>query len=281
MNTALRTLTASALACGLALSAGACSRNAENTVASDCQPAHEFPTITENTLTVGLTEIPPFSYTQDGKPTGVDVDIAEEFAKANCLQVKYQPLTYSAAVPSVESKRIDLTVGDWYRTKARAEIVNLSAPLYLDEFSVISKEGITTVDGLRGKNVGTVDGYLWVEDLRKLLGENLKVYPSSVELKQDVEAGRIDVGVDAYGTAIYNFKDSDYEVTTVEPDKAVAATVQPAQTALPYGKDNAELGAALDDTIADLHESGRMVEILEEHGLPGSAAEVGEPRLIG
>ncbi|OUM44639.1 substrate-binding periplasmic protein [Arthrobacter sedimenti] len=281
MNKIIRTLSASVLAGGLAITVGACSRTAESTVAEDCQPAHTFPTIEEGTLTIGLTDIPPFSYTKDDEPTGIDVDIAKEFAAENCLDVKFQPVTYAAAVPSVQDGRIDLTIGDWYRTKARTEIVNLSAPLYLDEFGVISKEGITTVDQLKGKKVGTVDGYLWVQDLRAVLGGDLKVYPSSVELKQDIDAGRLDVGVDAYGTALYNFQDSDYQVTTVEPDPAILATVEAAQTALPYSKDNTELGAALDEKVADLHDSGRIVEILEEHGLPASAAEVGEPRLIG
>ncbi|HEX2247578.1 MAG TPA: transporter substrate-binding domain-containing protein, partial [Arthrobacter sp.] len=279
MNTIFRTLTAAVLACGVAATSAACSRTAESsTVPEDCQPAHAFPTISEGTLTVGLTEIPPYSYTKDGTPTGVDVDIVDEFAKTNCLTVKYQPVTYSAAVPSVQNQRIDLTIGDWYRTEARAEVVNLSAPMYLDEFGVISAEGITSVDQLKGKKVGTVDGYLWVEDLRKLLGSDLQVYPSSVELKQDIEAGRVEFGVDAYGTALYNFGESDYQVTTVEPDPVVAATVEPAQTGLPYNKDNTELGTALDDSINELHSSGRMVEILEQHGLPASAAEVGDPR---
>lgn len=280
MKTMFRTFTAAALAGGMALTVGACSSDAESTVAEDCQPAQDFPTVNEGTLTVGLTEIPPFSYTQDGEPTGVDVDIVEEFAAANCLDVDFQPMTYSAAVPSVQDGRIDLTVGDWYRTEARTEVVSLSAPLYLDELGVISEDGITDVNQLEGKSVGTVDGYLWVEDLRSLLGSDLKVYPSSVELKQDIEAGRLDVGIDAYGTALYNFQDSDYQVTTVEPDPAVAATVEAAQTTLPYTKDNTEMGAALDEAIEDLHSSGRIVEILEEHGLPASAAEVGEPRLI-
>ncbi|MFD1210534.1 substrate-binding periplasmic protein [Arthrobacter sp. GCM10027362] len=281
MNKMFRTLTAAALACGVALTAGACSRNAESTVAADCKPAHTFPTVSKGTLTVGLPEIPPFSYTKDGKPTGVDVDIVNEFAKANCLEVKYQPVAYTAAVPSVQNKRIDLTVGDWYRTKARTEIVNLSAPMYLDELGVISKEGITSMEQLKGKQVGTIDGYMWVSDMRKMLGGDLKVYPSSVELKQDIEAGRLDVGVDAYGTALYNFKDSKYKVTTVKPDPAVAATVQPAQTTLPYTKDNTGMGTALDEAINNLHSTGRMVEILKQHGLPDSAAEVGKPRLIG
>lgn len=280
MNTILRSLTAAAVAGGVALTAAGCSRNEASTVSADCKPAHTFPTVTQGTLTVGVTEIPPFSYTKDGTPTGVDVDIVKEFAQANCLQLKYQPVAYTSAVPSVQNKRIDLTIGDWYRTKARSEVVSLSAPMYLDELGVISTDGITSLDQLKGKKVGTIDGYLWVSDLRKMLGGNLTVYPSSVELKQDIDAGRLDVGIDAYGTALYNFKSSKYQVTTVKPDPAVAATVQPAQTTLPYTKDNTEMGKALDDAIAELHSSDKIVKILEQHGLPASAAEVGEPRLI-
>ena len=280
MRKSFRTTASAVLAGGLLLTGSACSREAASTVAADCEPTATFPTVREGTLTVGQTEIPPFSYTDGGEPAGLDVDIVSEFAAENCLELEFQPVAYTAAVPSVQGGRIDLTLGDWYRTKARAEIVGLSAPLYLDELGIISKEGITDIQELKGKQVGTVDGYLWVEDLRALLGGELKTYPSSTELKQDIEAGRLEIGVDAYGTALYNFEDSDYEITTAEPDEAVQATVQPAQTAFPYTKANTELGAALDATVAELHESGRMVELLEEHGLPASAAEVGEPRLI-
>lgn len=281
MKNTARNVSVAVLALALSASATACAREAESTVASDCEPKHQFSTIEEGQLTVGITEIPPYSYTENGQPAGADVDIIKEFASANCLDVKPVPLAYSAAVPSVQNGRIDLTVGDWYRTEARSEIVNLTAPIYLDEFGVISPDGITQVQDLVGKSVGTVDGYLWVEDLRTMLGGDLKVYPSSVELKQDIDSGRIDVGVDAYGTALFNFpEDSGFKVTTVEPDPQVQATVEPAQTGFPYTKDNAELGEALDATIEEMRESGQLVEILEANGLPASSAEVGEPRLI-
>ncbi|WP_432246084.1 substrate-binding periplasmic protein (plasmid) [Arthrobacter sp. G.S.26] len=281
MKKAARNLSIAVLALGLAASATACSRNAESTVSSDCKPKHQFSTVEQGKLTVGITEIPPYSYTKDGKPAGADVELITEFASENCLELKTVPLAYVAAVPSVQNKRIDLTVGDWYRTAARTKIVNLSAPIYLDELGVISLDGLTNINDLKGKQVGTVDGYLWVNDLRKMLGSELKVYPSSVELKQDLESGRIDVGVDAYGTALYNFpEESKFKVTTVEPDDQVAATVEPAQSAFPYTKDNGELGKALDGTIEEKRKSGDLVKVLEENGLPATSAEVGEPRLI-
>lgn len=280
MNKLGRSFAGAAMVAGLVASLAACSSTGSTDIASSCTPDNVFSTVQDGTLKVGITEIPPFSYTKDGTATGVDVDIVDAFAKSNCLTVDYVPVTYSAAVAAVQGKRIDLTIGDWYRTAARAEIVNFTAPNYLDEFSVISKSGITTVEGLVGQKVGTVDGYLWVDDLRTLLGSDLQVYPSSVELKQDIEAGRIDVGVDAFGTSVFNFGDTDYKVTTVAPDDRVLATVEAAQTGFPYTKDNADLGVALDATIADLHSSGGMVDILKAHGLPGSAENVGEPRLI-
>jgi polar amino acid transport system substrate-binding protein len=280
MKTILFRMTAAALTCGLAVGASGCSRESGFAAPEDCKPDNTFPTVQgEGTLTVGLTEIPPFSYTKGADAAGVDVDIVEQFALANCLDVTYEPVTYTAAIPSVQDERVDLTIGDWYRTRERTAVVNLSAPLYLDEMGAVSK-GITTVDDLKGKAVGTVDGYLWVEDLRKLLGGDLKVYPSSVELKQDLEAGRLDVAIDAYGTALYYFKGSNYKVTTVKPDPAVDATVEPAQTTFPYPKGATELGEALDESIAQLHKSGKMEEILTKHGLPASSADVGKPRLI-
>lgn len=280
MKNLKRSFAGAALVTGLVASLAACSAAETTNVADDCAPDFDFSTVESGALTVGITEIPPFSYTEDGDATGIDVDIVSAFAESNCLTVDYVPVTYSAAVTAVESKRIDLTIGDWYRTAARAEIVNFTAPNYLDEFSVISESGITTVEGLVGEKVGTVDGYLWVDDLRTLLGSELQVYPSSVELKQDIEAGRISVGVDAFGTSLYNFGDTDYQVTTVAPDERVLATVEAAQTGFPYTQDNADMGTALDATIDELHASGGMVDILESHGLPASAEDVGEPRLI-
>lgn len=250
------------------------------TVSADCKPKHEFDTTKSGELVVGVTEIPPFSYTENGEPAGLDFEIIKKFAEESCKALVPQPVTYAAAVPSVQSARIDLTIGDWYRTADRAEEVGLTAPLYTDELSVVSESGVDSIEGLLGKSVGTVDGYLWVSDLRALLGDKLKVYPSSAELKQDFDSGRLDVAVDAYGSSLYSFGEDDVEVTTVDPDKRVAATLDPAQVTFPYTPDNKALGEALDAFIADLHESGELVQMLEKFGLPASAADVGEPRLI-
>ena len=45
--------------------------------------------------------------------------------------------------------------------------MGLTAPMYTDQMAFISKDGVKSMSELEGKKVGTVDGYLWVDDVRR------------------------------------------------------------------------------------------------------------------
>jgi polar amino acid transport system substrate-binding protein len=247
----------------------------------NCTPKHQFSTITPGTLTVGAFDLPPYSMTTgpDGI-SGVDADILREIAKRECLTITAQAGNTPTLIPGVQQGRFDLAIGDWYRTEPRSKIVNLSDPLYLDQMGIISATGVTTVAEMEGKQVGTVDGYLWVKDLQTVLGDNLRLYPSSVDLNQDFKAGRIEIGVDSYGSGLYTFKGSETKIEVAKPDDRVAASKEAAQATFPMTKDNQAMLTAFNEIIAELHSDGTIVKILEANGLPASAAETGAPRLI-
>lgn len=253
-------------------------------VAQDCTPKHEFATITPGVLTVAVTTYAPHSYVDEtGAMKGIDGDIVAEFAKRECLAVKAIAVDPAAAIQYVLSGQADITTGDWYRTAERAKVMNLSAPLYTDQMGIYSKAGYKSVADMAGKKVGTVQGYLWVADLKAVLGDDLTLYQGSVNMQQDLKLGRIDIGVDGYSTGVVAGQQGalgDIQVFVSEPDERVRATMAAAQAALPYSKSATDLGVALDAAIADMHASGTIVEILKSYGLDGSAANVGEPRLI-
>jgi polar amino acid transport system substrate-binding protein len=252
-----------------------------SSAAADCTPAHTFDTVSKGTLTVGVYDLPPYAMTTgENGMSGVDADIVREFAKRECLKVTAQPGNTAALIPSVQQGRSDLALGDWYRTAERAKVVNLSDPLYVDQMGIISKQGVSAISDLEGKTVGTVDGYLWVADLQALLGDKLRLYPSAVNMNQDLAAGRIDIGVDSYGSALQTQKDTGMKVEVAQSDPRVAASQEPAQAGFPMSKNNQEMLDAMNEVIADLHKNGRIAEILESYGLPSSAAETGDPRLI-
>ncbi len=252
--------------------------------AQDCTPKHKFDTVEAGTLTVAVTTYAPHSFVDDkGEMKGIDGDIAAEFAKRECLKVKAVAVDPAAAIQYVLSGQADITTGDWYRTAERAKVMNLSAPLYTDQMGIYSKQDFKKVSDLEGKKVGTVQGYLWVSDLKTVLGASLKLYPNSVNMQQDLKSGRIDVAVDGYSTGVVAAQKGalgDIKVSVAAVDPRVKATKEAAQAAFPYSLKAKELGVALDAGITDMHKDGTIVTILKSYGLDGTAANTGAPRLV-
>lgn len=169
------------------------SSSATTKVSSNCKPAHDVTTIKKGVLSVAAVDYFPVSVTSNGPFKGTEADMMKEFAKENCLAVKVVKVDFAGAIPAVDSGRADTAIGGFYRTAERAKVVGLSDPIYVDRLGVISKTGVSTVDQIRGHKVGTVDGYLWTADAKKVFGSNVSVYPSNVEMKADLDAGRIDM----------------------------------------------------------------------------------------
>lgn len=268
------------------LLAGACALvlGAQVAAAQDCKPAHDFPTVTKGVLTIAVTTYPPASFMDDkGNPKGYDNDILVEFAKRECLTVKAVSVDPAAAIQYVLSGQADTSTGSWYRTAERAKVMSLSAPIYNDQMGFYSKDGLSKISEFEGKVVGTVQGYNWIGDFKKIFGENLKLYPSAVNLQQDLRIGRIDVGVDGYASGAYAEQQGALEgikVRVGEPDDRVLASTNAPQVGYPYNKRSTAFGEALDANIAAMHADGTIVKLLGEYGLDASSADVGAARLI-
>jgi polar amino acid transport system substrate-binding protein len=252
--------------------------------AQSCTPAHKIDsTVSPGKLTVAIYEYPPFAVTAGGKIGGVDGEIVQAIAASSCLTLVPLVVDPAATIQYVISGKADIAGGDWYRTAERAKVLGLSYPTYLDQMGIYSKDGVSTVASMIGKQVGTVSGFLWVAELQKLLGANLKLYPNPVALAQDLQAGRVQIGVDSYGTGAYAQKRGGYPgiiIKVAEPDQRVQASIQAAQANLPYTKTNASLGAAMDADIEAMHKDGKIAGYLKSFGLDPSGADTGEARLI-
>ena len=171
----------------------------ETTESEECVPAHPgLMTVEEGFLTVAAYEYPPFSAIDGTSLSGAEGEILNSIAALECLEVKVQPGAAAAMIPAIESGRADTTLGSWYRTSARAEIVLLSDPVIIDQLTLISVEGVDSVEGMIGKKVGSTLGFLWNEDLEKLLGADLSLYETTQALYADLASGRISVVVDTF-----------------------------------------------------------------------------------
>lgn len=161
--------------------------------------------------------------------------------------------------------------------------MNLTEPLYLDQMGVFSKDGVDDIKDFGDRLIGTTAGNFWVPDFKKLFGDKLKLYDTSLAAQKDLELGRIDVLVDGYSMGPTSKKNGGLqgiEVKVIKPDERVPATLQAGQGTFPLNKNNTDMLTAFDENIKFLRKSGKIAEILKNAGLDPTAAETGEPRLI-
>lgn len=271
----------------------ACSNSDSDSVAEDCVPEHEFATDTDGILKVSTYSLPPYSevldrelsvdgtaFTVGGTLTGVDGDILADFAATECLEIEVHSTAAGAVLSTVQAGGADVGAGNWYRTTERAEILDLTEPIYADQVAIISPDGVSDFAQLQNKRVGTVVGYQYVADLRDYFADGLVLYNSPLTMFRALEDGDIDAAVDTVGVGREFTKENDLVVEAAEPFDQVSASLEPGQSAFVVQQGDDDLLAALNATIDRLRESGRLAEILEENGLEPSAAEPGEPRLI-
>lgn len=251
--------------------------------AEECKPLHEIKTIKPGVLTVTSIVLPPFAFKdKSGKFDGIDAQVIDKFAKDNCLTVNHVVTDSAAAIQYVVAGRADVSVGAWYRTSERAKAMGLTGPVYLEQTAIYSRDGADKFDQLKDRKVGTVQGYLWVPELKEMYGSNLSLYPNAVALAQDISTGRIDAAVNTYAIGNEAQKQGglakDVQIKVATADERVKSSVYPAQTGYIYNKGNPELGSALDATIKDFQQSGKLGTVLTQYGLEATAANVGEPR---
>ena len=256
----------------------------ESSGSDECVPAHDgLTTVEEGYLTVAAYEYPPFSAIDGDSLSGAEGEILHAIAELECLEIKVQPGAAAAMIPAIESGRADTTLGSWYRTAARAEIVLLSNPVIIDQLTLISVEGVDSIEGLVGKKVGSTLGFLWNEDLEALLGDDLSLYETTQALYSDLASGRIDVVVDTYPSgqaALENTPVEGAQFAVPAPDDRVVSTTKPGQTNFPVNLDNPGLQEAINDNLDTLRDNGTLGEIAEKWGFSPTAVEETEPNLL-
>ncbi|WP_449279019.1 ABC transporter substrate-binding protein [Leucobacter sp. GX24907] len=246
----------------------------------DCTTDYDFETVEPGKLIVAAYDFPPLSIIEGDSMSGLEGDLLQEVADRTCLELVIDAAGgANASIPSVQTGRADLAAADWYRTTARGEIVRLSTPVYLDQSAVISTQGLTA-DDLEGKRIASVVGNLWNDSVQKWLGDDFTVYQDDESIYSDLEAGRIDAIIASIPTATLRLEDSPIDGVTLEPltpRPEVPEFEKPGQANWPTSFDNEALREALDEIIADMHDDGTIVEVLEKWNLDAELADVGDP----
>lgn len=269
----LALLVATSAACG-----GDAGTDAASADGGECEPQIELTTLEPGTLKVVAAQYPPLFTYDGGQVGGVDGELLKLIAERACLDIAVELQSFAGVIESVSAGRADVAAGGWYITPDREDVVDQSAPVYSDPPVIVAKEEIASLEDVDG-DIGTTQGYLWVEDLQAYAGDRAKLYQSPDAVFADVANGRIDAGLMAVAEASHRLEqnpDAGLTSSLMEPLEAIDASVRPSVTNFPHRKNVEGVTEAINAEIERLRSSGDLSRILEEHGIDGKAAEVGE-----
>ncbi|WP_436702284.1 substrate-binding periplasmic protein [Nocardioides sp. BYT-33-1] len=247
---------------------------------ADCTPAHPgVETLSEGELNVLVYVTPPYTVKDGDGYGGVEGSIVAKIAELECLELKAEAVSAAAGLASIEAGRADIVIGGIYYTEERAQTLGLSAPMYRDGMALLSKDDLDgTLDGLRGKTVGVIQGYLWNEDLQQALGDdNVKLYQDSASLLTDVKNGRVDAAVLTSAEAGFRAEqDSGLTVTSFQATPDIPASMSQNEVVMALPKDKTDLIGVVDDDIETLIGDGSVATALKDNGMdPGLAGPAG------
>jgi ABC-type amino acid transport substrate-binding protein len=211
----------------------------------------------------------PYSYRNEkGQPAGYVVDLCREVAHALGPKIRAQYILVPAdqRFEAIRDGRIDILCDPTSVTIQRREIVDFSAPTFVDGASVISRSSkpVRRFEDLAGKRIGVLDGTTSQHTLRESLDElNLK---ATVEPVRDHRSG-LDLlwadKIDAY------FADRGIIAAILQeggrPGFEISRPYFSYETyALALPRDDSAFRLLVDRTLARLYRTGRIATIMEK-----------------
>ncbi|MEW9672712.1 transporter substrate-binding domain-containing protein [Ammoniphilus sp. 3BR4] len=150
----------------------------------------------KESLTFAMTgQFKPFHYEQDGKLVGFDVEIGEEVAKRLGMEPNPVKVAKDTLLDGLEKgDQYDAVIGSLSITPQRMEAVSFTKPYYYSGAQIFIKadhEGIMTVDDLKDKKVGAIDGTAYYT-LSAKYSKKAAGYPDYPLLLKDLSEGKLD-----------------------------------------------------------------------------------------
>lgn len=223
---------------------------------------------TPGTLTIGLEgTFAPYSYRQDGKLKGFEVELGKAIAKKAGLKAKFVPTKWDSLIAGVGDHKFDIALNNIGVTSAREKRYLFTTPYIYSREILIVKKGntdIKSIDDIKGKKFAEGTGTN-NETIAQKFGA--KISPSSefTSTLDLVKQGRVDGTLNSREAYLAYVKDNpsaknDFTATMVPDSKA-----EPAKIAGLIAKDNPALQKKVNKALKELRQDGTLTKISDKY----------------
>ena len=221
----------------------------------------------KGTLVLGLDDsFPPMGYRDENNEiVGYDIDLATEVCKRLGVELKLQPIDWTAKENELNTKKIDCIWNGMSIDEERKQNMTLSIP-YLDNsmsFVVKSDSGIKTLADMAGKKLALQSGSTAATaldeaaDFKATLGEVVGLKDNMTAL-MDLEMGGVDVVL--MDDVVANY----YIATNNKPFELLEETLSTEEYAVGFRKGDEALANAVNETLQEMAKDGKLNEITQK-----------------
>jgi polar amino acid transport system substrate-binding protein len=204
---------------------------------------------------------PPFSYFENNKLVGFEVDIGDAIAAKMGVKAEWTSQAFDSLLIALNQDRFQLVIASHGITPEREQAIDFSNPHYCSGGMIGTKKGgPKTVAELKGKVVGVQVGSTYYKEIQKIEGlKSIQTYPTSTDCYQNLVAGKIDAWV--------TDKFSILEAIKSHPEQNLekGEVVFTERVAMAVSKGNSTLKEAVNTALAEIQKDGTYEKISKKY----------------
>jgi polar amino acid transport system substrate-binding protein len=194
---------------------------------------------------------------------GFEVDLAEALARKLGLRAEMVQNQWEGLVPALERGDFDIALNGLEITAEHRQEIAMTRPYYAYAQQIVKRRGtpgLTRLDDLRGKAVGTLNATAAQRLLEAFGGVDIRSYPGQVEPFRDLSNGRLDA-------VVLDSPIVDYYLT-LEPDlERSGEPFAPGYYGVGVRREDHALLDALNQALGDLLADGTLERICARYRL--------------
>lgn len=210
----------------------------------------------------------PFSFEEDGKYRGIDVELIDAISKVEGFEYELKPMDFNGIIPALKANQIDGSIAGMNITEKRKQSVDFSDGYIKSGSSIVVNANNTDINSLydlKNKSAAVkkgTTGAKFAEDNEKKYGLKINYFEDSPSMFQAVENSNCDFLVEDFPVISYKIKVD----TNAKLRIAVSEIEEAPYNGFAVNKgENQELLQKFNDGLAKVKENGEYNKIVEQY----------------
>ncbi len=225
-------------------------------------------------LVIGTAITKPFEFRDPdtNELVGFDVDTANYIADKLGVEVDFKEMPFASLIPSLETRKVDMTIAAMYIKPEREEVVDFATPYMETGLVMVVRpelvDQVKTPEDLAGLKVGVKIGATGDKLAQELIDQGIDLdrseYKETLESFIDAEAGRVDAVLNDYLNTLAYLKDTGSDLQIVTDENGEVNFLSNVGLGIAVHDGDAELLAAINDALAEMQADGTYDEIYQK-----------------